>query len=127
MINKRKLTREEMFLAKPVKNASIRWEKNEKGGAILYIPRDKSKMIDFFSKIVFIPSEKIITLDELGAYMWGLCDGKNSVETIIIELERKFQLNRKEVEVSTLEYLKKLAQRRIIGLVISRNGVNNNG
>ncbi|HIE43761.1 MAG TPA: PqqD family protein [Candidatus Omnitrophica bacterium] len=115
-----RLTREEALMAKPVKNINIRWKKNEKGEVLLYLSRKKSKIINLLSRIFFIPEEKIINLDKVGTYVWELCNGENSVKEIVVSLQKKFNLNFKESEVSTLEYLKKLAQRGIIGLAISK-------
>ena len=66
----------------------------------------------------FVPEEKRVGLDEIGSYVWELCDGKNSVRSIVGRFQKKYKLNRKEAELSMLNYLKMLAKKKLIGLMI---------
>jgi len=100
----------------------VKWEKNEQGEVTLHIPRRKNRWTSLLDRLFFsLPEEKVVSLDEVGSQLWGLCDGKTSVKEIIERLQRRFNLSRKEAEVSSLEYLKKLAQRGIIGFAIPKN------
>ena len=47
-----------------------------------------------------------------------MCNGRNSVGQMIDLLSEKYQLNRKEAEVSLLQYLKTLGQKRFVGFVL---------
>lgn len=57
-------------------------------------------------------------LDELGTFTFGLIDGKREVREIIDLFQRQFRVNRREAELSCVEFMKMLAARYVISLVI---------
>ena len=115
---RKQLSKEQILLSIPVKNACIRWTKNENGETVLRIPRKKGRAIYLLSKVFFVPEEKTVILDKVGSHLWELCNGKNSVNEIIKSLQKTFEFNQKKLEPSCLEYLKKMVKRGIIGLAI---------
>ena len=118
-LKKERLSREDTLKAKPVKNEVVKERKEEKGETVLVIPRKKVRWVGVLSRIFYIPPEKKISLDEIGVWVWSRCNGNVSVINMIEELSRQFKINRKEAEVSLLNYLKKLSQKRLIGFVIA--------
>jgi hypothetical protein len=54
--------------------------------------------------------------DELGLFVWNACDGKTRVEQIIRQLAKRYNLNPRAAEVSTLAFLQTLAKKSLIGL-----------
>lgn len=123
-MRRKPFSREQTLSAKPIKNTLVHWERNEQGEVILHLPRQKNRWTNLLDRLFFpLPEEKVISLDEVGTKLWDLCDGKTSVREIIERLQSKFNLSRKESEVSSLEYLKKLAQRRIIGFAVPKNWI----
>ena len=108
-----------MLTSRPTRNESLEWEKTEDGEVQIKIQRqDKSWKIRFLSKLFYIPKNRRITLDEVGAEVWQMCNGRNSVSDMIENLSKRYQLNRKEAEISLLQYLKTLGEKRFIGFVM---------
>ena len=120
--NKAKLTREAMLDSRPARNEALKWDRNDEGEAQIRVRRQETWKVRLLSRMFYIPKERKITLDELGTEVWTLCDGRTSVSQMIEVLSRKYQLNRKEAEVSLLTYLKTLGQKRFIGFVIEGPG-----
>ena len=56
-----------------------------------------------------------------------MCNGRTSVGEMIEELADKYQLNRKEAEVSLLQYLKTLGQKRFVHGPLDRSARNDAG
>ncbi|NOZ22663.1 MAG: PqqD family protein [Planctomycetes bacterium] len=115
---KPQLTREQSLSAIPVRNQAVEVTRDETGLVSISIPRKKAWWVDLLAKVFFVPEQKRVGLDEIGSYVWDRCDGKNNVRAIVGEFQKKFKLNRKEAELSMLNYLKLLAKKRLIGLVI---------
>ena len=55
-------------------------------------------------------------LDEVGLFVWNLCDGQTSIEQIFRHLAAKYNLSERDAEVSTLKFLQMLARRGLVGL-----------
>ncbi len=115
-----KIGREAMFKSKPVRNARIEWEKNDNGEVHVTLTRGDSWKVRTLSKIFWIPKKKTLVLDEIGAQVWDMCDGRTTVEAIIKRLSKSHQLNLKEAEISLLAYLKKLGQKGLIGFAVAK-------
>ena len=113
-----KLSRGAMLASRPTRNDSLRWEENDNGEVQVFIERQETWKVRLLSKVFYIPKERKITLDEVGTEVWRMCNGRNSVGDMIELLSDKYQLNRKEAEVSLLQYLKTLGQKRFIGFVL---------
>ncbi|MXW78497.1 MAG: PqqD family protein [Gemmatimonadetes bacterium] len=113
-----KLSRAAMLASRPTRNESLRWENNDNGEVQVSIKRQDTWKVRLLSKFFYIPRQRKITLDEVGSEVWRMCNGRNSVGRMIEELSDKYQLNRKEAEVSLLQYLKTLGQKRFIGFVL---------
>ena len=111
-----------MLNSRPARNEQLEWEKNDDGEVQIHVSRQDSWKIRLLSKMFYIPKERKITLDELGTEVWTLCNGNTTVGQMIETLSKKYQLNRKEAEVSLLTYLKTLGQKRFIGFVIEGAG-----
>ena len=107
-----------MLASRPTRNDSLRWEENDNGEVQVFIERQETWKVRLLSKVFYIPKERKITLDEVGTEVWRMCNGRNSVGDMIELLSDKYQLNRKEAEVSLLQYLKTLGQKRFIGFVL---------
>ncbi len=117
-LRKEKLSRQDTLNAKPVKNQAVGEKRNEKGETILIIPTRKGGWVRILSRILYIPQERTICLDEIGAWVWQKCNGNINVSKMIEALAKEFKINPKEAEISLLSFLKKLAQKRLIGFLI---------
>ena len=116
-----KLTREAMLSSRPARNDLLKWEKNETGEARITVERQETWKVRLLSRVFYIPRERTITLDEVGTEVWQMCNGRTTVAQMIENLRDKYQLDRKEAEVSLLSYLKTLGQKRFVGFVIDKD------
>ena len=65
-------------------------------------------------------AKKTFELDEVGRFVWDLCDGKTTLKRMIESLAEKYQLNLREAEVSTLKFLEMLSRKRLVGITASK-------
>lgn len=59
-----------------------------------------------------------VELDELGSFGLSLIDGKKSVTQIIDAFVERYRVNRREMELSVVAFMKSLIQRRVISILI---------
>ncbi len=107
-----------MLNSRPARNELLSWQKTEAGEVQITVRHQDTWKVRLLSKIFYIPRERKITLDALGAEVWQMCTGRATVAQMIEALSQKYQLNRKEAEVSLLSYLKTLGQKRFIGFLL---------
>ncbi|MDP6039909.1 MAG: PqqD family protein, partial [Candidatus Latescibacteria bacterium] len=69
-----------MFKSKPVHNDQLEWEKNDEGEVVVTLKRGDSWKVRTLSKIFWIPDKTTLLLDEIGAEVWDMCDGRTTVE-----------------------------------------------
>ncbi len=62
--------------------------------------------------------ERTVRLDELGSFVFKLLDNQRSVLKIIDIFAAHYKLNRREATLSTVEFLKLLARRNVISILI---------
>ena len=122
-----KLTREAMLNSRPGRNEALTWEKNDQGEVQITVVRQETWKVRLLSKVFYVPKQRRITLDQVGTEVWQMCNGQTTVAQMIEGLSKKYQLNRKEAEVSLLSYLRTLGQKRFIGFVIEREGGQDRG
>ena len=60
--------------------------------------------------------EKSFDLDELGAAVWKLCDGRRTVEEIISAFAQERRVNVREAQVAVVEFLRMLLRRNLIAM-----------
>lgn len=112
------LSRDQALKAKPVRNPMLEWHRPDGGEIRLRIPRRKDVVARTLCRIFRAPEYKEIELDEVGSHIWELCDGERSVEAIVAATCKKYQLTRRECEMSVATYLKTLGDRRLIGFQV---------
>ena len=102
---------------RPARNSLLTWEKRDSGEMVLTVPHnDKAnRLAKFLAKFLKAPNERHVELDEVGGYVWELCDGQNTVEAIVQKTGRQYKMNRREAEVSVTMFLQMLHQRNFIG------------
>ena len=116
-----KIGREAMFKSKPLRNEQLDWETNDDGEVTIVLKRADTLKVRVLSKLFWVPEKRTLVLDQIGSEVWGLCDGRTSVESIILALQEKHKLNAKEAEISLLTYLKKLGQKNIVGFAVDKS------
>ncbi|MCW3050972.1 MAG: hypothetical protein JWN14_142, partial [Chthonomonadales bacterium] len=102
---------------RPGRNSLLTWEKRETGGTLLTVPQSQKagKITKTVAKWLRAPTERQVELDEVGGYVWELCDGSHTVETIVQKTGRQYKMNRREAEVSVTMFLQMLHERNFIG------------
>lgn len=114
------LTRDDILKSRPVRNSLIKWEKSESDIVSLVVPQKNALWVRIISKVFMLPRSRVIVLDEVGSFVWTLCDGYNSIDSIVRALCNRYKLTRKEAETSLLEYFRKLGKRGIVGFAVSK-------
>lgn len=107
--------REMVFRLRPIRNSAIEWQMGDGGEATLHVPHRDDRIGRALALWFRLPKDRPVELDEVGSFVWSLCDGEHTVEGIVAQTSRRFKLNRREVEVSVTTYLQMLGERRYIG------------
>lgn len=115
-----KFSRDDVMKSHPVRNTLIKWEESENGEVSLVVPQKETLWVKAVSKIFMLPKSRVVVLDEVGSSVWTLCDGHNSIDTIVRALSNKYKLTRKESETSLLAFFRKLGKRGMIGFAVPK-------
>ncbi len=102
---------------RPGRNSQLTWEKQDEGKTMLTVPINEKagKLAQLLAKWLRAPAERHVELDEVGGYVWELCDGSNTVEAIVQKTGREYKMNRREAEVSVTMFLQMLHEKNYIG------------
>jgi len=117
------LSRDQVYASRPMRNPNLRWERTEEGLVVLAIPRREDLLGKILTIVFVVPKSRSVQLDEVGSFVWDLCDGENSIREMIDRLSGEYKLNRKEADVSLTTYLRDLAKRGIVGFELDRDGL----
>ena len=115
------ITRQDALRVYPTRNPSLEWELDEEGvvSANLKRPQDlRNRVVGGF---LMLPESKRLKLDEVGTFVWDLCDGKHTVADIVAAMAEQYKLSRREVEVSLTEFLRMLAKRGMIVVAVPQD------
>ena len=63
-------------------------------------------------------TDRRINLDELGSFVLRRIDGRATVRDLIDAFAAEYQTNRREAELSIVEFLKSLMERRVISIKV---------
>ena len=70
----------------PLRNQLIEWEVDDKGEVSLVIPQKETLWLRLVAKLFMLPGKRVVVLDDVGAFVWQLCDGHNSIGQIVKHL-----------------------------------------
>jgi hypothetical protein len=112
--------REDILNALPLRNKLIEWELDDKGEVSLVIPQKQKLWVRLASKIFMLPDKRVIVLDDVGSYVWELCDGQNQIHQVVKQLCKRYKMTRKEAETSLFTYMRQLGKRGIIGFAVPK-------
>ena len=115
-----RFSRDDVMKSHPVRNSLVKWEKSENGEVSLVVPQKETLWVKVVSKIFMLPRSRVVVLDEVGSSVWVMCDGHNTIDTIVRALSNKYKLTRKEAETSLLAYFRKLGKRGIVGFAVPK-------
>lgn len=111
------ISRKQSLAGIPVLNEGVDVSCLEDGNALIGV-KILRRGAGFWARFQPPVSHKRIKLDELGSFVIRRIDGKKSVLRIVEEFAERFGINRREAELSTAEFLKSLARRGVISMVI---------
>lgn len=99
---------------------SCEFEKNEDGLVIVLFKNTKPSFIEklFFKKLIGKPYK--IDLDEIGSYIYQICDGKFNTEEIIIKVKEHFGEKVEPAEPRVLKFVEQLNKNKLITLYEKR-------
>lgn len=117
-----RLTQEQLRKARPERNPLVESQPLEDGAILLTAPlmQQGKGFMGWMAKRMNAPSTKSFELEPVGAYVWELCDGKNTCETIAKRLRDRYKMNRLEAEAALTAFLQMLGQRRLISLKMGK-------
>ncbi len=62
--------------------------------------------------------ERRVTLDELGTFVLRQIDGRRSTRAIVDGFAARYQVSRRQAELSCVEFIRSLAARQVISILI---------
>lgn len=116
---KLKLTKAEALDAKPLRNMQVK-STTEEGLVVLEVPRRRDWVGKLLGNIFAVPLSKKVSLDEIGSFVWQLCDGEHTVRDIGTSLAKEYKLNQREAIMSLSVFLRNLGKRGLIGFAVSK-------
>lgn len=102
----------------PLRNQLIEWEVDDKGEVALVIPQKETVWLRLVAKLFMLPPKRVVVLDDVGAFVWQLCDGHNSIGYIVNQLREKYRMTRKEAETSLFTFMRQLGKRGMVGFAV---------
>ncbi|MFQ3548344.1 MAG: PqqD family protein [Armatimonadota bacterium] len=118
-----KIERSEALAIMPMRHPYVEWEYEGKE-IILKIPLRDDKWARLIKKMSEkmpggkdLPNYRQLALDEVGSFVWELCDGESTVNDIILDVMDYQKLSRREAEASVTLFLQTLVKRNLVGLL----------
>ena len=112
------ISRQEAMQVRPIRNPSLEWELNEDGNVVVTLPRRRGLKGRLLALFFPIPEARPVVLDEVGSFIWQRCDGHYDMDELVECLCEEYNLNRKEVQVSLIEYMKMLGRRGMVAIAV---------
>jgi hypothetical protein len=113
------LSREDSLDSRPVQNTALSQERRPDGTVLLRAPFKPTGWVKLLARLLRMPdAERRLSLDEIGTYVWDQCDGKATVRDLIGRVAEKCRVTRKEAEVSVAHYLRTLAKKGLLGIMV---------
>ncbi|GAB4370150.1 MAG: PqqD family protein [Calditrichia bacterium] len=101
----------------PVRNREF--EINQDQVAVIIIPHPENRLMD---KLLPRPQQPAgrIKLDEIGTFVWEMCDGKSTIKEICTALEKKFGERVKPAEERTVVFLQQMYKEKFIQVYLPK-------
>jgi len=112
------LTRRQALSAFPVRNPELQWRELESEEVVVTVKSPSRLSWRLISWLFYLPATRTITLDEVGSFVWRLCDGEHSVSAMVKALCARYKLGKREAEVSLTTYLRDLGRRGLIAFAV---------
>jgi len=112
------LTRRQALSAFPVRNPDLQWRELESEEVVVTVKSPSKFSWRVISWLFYLPATRTIALDEVGSFVWRLCDGEHSVSAMVKALCARYKLGKREAEVSLTTYLRDLGRRGLIAFAV---------
>jgi len=111
------MTREDALSARPKRLVEAAPREKSDGGATLNIPllRPRARWANWLLRVPD-GATKTFEFDAIGLFIWQSCDGGTSVRTIVENLAKRYNLNLREAEVPTVQFLQTLMRKGLLGI-----------
>lgn len=107
--------------ARPLRNPLVTWSNGEEGSLRLEAPIEtQGRLLRLIARMARAAPQKTFELEPVGAFVWARCDGQHTVEGIARALRESFRMNRLEADASLRAYLRTLADRGLITLLVPK-------
>jgi hypothetical protein len=107
--------REDIRNAVPALSPDV--QKQEGQALTLRLPlQRKPGLLGWLARRASHPTNHELELDEIGAFVVGLCDGKRTLEGIALKLSNEYKITRHEAEASLLSFVDSLRKRGYLTL-----------
>jgi len=116
---KPKLTKSQMLDARPVRLSDSQPQEVSDNKFLLKIQLRPTRIARLLLRVP-TGATKTFELDPLGLFVYQSCDGRTPVRQLIKKLAKRYNLNGRESEVATLQFLYTLAKKGLIGMQINR-------
>jgi hypothetical protein len=117
---KPEVSKQDALAAKPIHVVSAEMRPTESGGVLEVSLASKGRGLGGWLFRMPAGSTKKFEFDPVGVFVWDQCDGKTSVQQIIRKLARRHNLNVREAEVATVQFLRTLSRKGLIGLEVKK-------
>jgi hypothetical protein len=107
--------------AVPTVNRALRSEWKD-GALVLWVPLRQRWWFHLLGWLLPLRKERGIELDETGREVWLACDGERRLEQIIEEFADRHQLKFHEARLCIVAFLRSLAERNLLALVVPVSG-----
>ena len=115
-----RLDRSQSMGAIPVPNRGVESYPSDDGGALMLVVQREPFRNRLLQAVAPVVRERRIELDEVGTAVWRMLDGQRSVREVIGRFSEEFGVNRREAEVSVLDFLKSLMGRGLLSMQVPR-------
>lgn len=88
------------------------------GGGLVLVSRRARRGGGWLARFAPPVLERRVELDELGAFVVRLFDGERDVAAIAAAFAERFKVCRREAELCTANFIKRLAQRRMVAIAM---------
>ena len=115
------VTRAQALRIFPVRNPGLEWEEDEEGLVRATMVRRTDLWGRLVASALSTPETRQLQLDEVGSFVWQLCDGEHSMNDLVETMMAKYKLGRREVEASLNEFMKMLAKRGMVAVAVPKD------
>ena len=118
---KPKITKEQSLSSLVMRNPEAVAEEKSDGALTIKVPYKRKGLLKRFIK----NSEeetfwRDFELDEIGIFVWNMCDGKITVREMRRRLADKYKLGRREAEIALTNFLSTLGKKGLVAILVPK-------